>query len=454
MIRPWLTAWLDWRTRRCTGRVLSPLPNSSTILAAMRHGLLDDANMGGPAIVWIDNGRDFDAWQFHGQTKKERHAKISITVDEPQTRGLFDLLAIKAHFSLPNNPNGKSRLERWFAQTDDFCTSFPTYCGARPQDKPESLQRTLDTPRLIPTFEHVSERFGAWVSGINARTDHRIDDLVDGDGQRLSPDEAMRRWCQTRRVMAAPQVLDLLLQSWHKPVRVGRRGIVINVAGHDLGYGAMDSCLSPFKAMKLADRPALHVTFDPHDLRSIRVYDDQYRYVATVRMNELGGRHADSPIDRQHVSELMRRKNAYVKAQRVTRQHRQLEYLTDAELLADAALDNGQDPPPANPNRLVLVQTPLDGAVSAVQDAEQRRAAGAEDLSQDILDDLDASVDALAALSRSRRAQSDDDDEPLELDLVNKASATVAEDDDMDVPLALSDPVATDDHGTEILDEI
>ena len=57
LVRPWLTTWMDWRTRRIAGYVLSDNPNSSTILAALRHGLMDERNMGGPGVVWIDNGR-------------------------------------------------------------------------------------------------------------------------------------------------------------------------------------------------------------------------------------------------------------------------------------------------------------------------------------------------------------------------------------------------------------
>ncbi len=52
IIRPWLTTWIDWRTRRLTGWTLSDSPNSTTTLAALRHGLVDSRNHGGPADVW------------------------------------------------------------------------------------------------------------------------------------------------------------------------------------------------------------------------------------------------------------------------------------------------------------------------------------------------------------------------------------------------------------------
>ena len=68
-IRPWITAWLDWRSRRVVGWVLTDAPNSSTVLAAFRMAMLDDANMGGPDIVWIDLGREYESYMFLWLTK-------------------------------------------------------------------------------------------------------------------------------------------------------------------------------------------------------------------------------------------------------------------------------------------------------------------------------------------------------------------------------------------------
>src|SRR5262249_3221483 len=75
IVRPWLTVWKDWRTRLVTGWVLSDQPNSSTIMAALRRGLMDDRNLGGPDLVKIDNGRDYSARVFHGRSKQERGKK-------------------------------------------------------------------------------------------------------------------------------------------------------------------------------------------------------------------------------------------------------------------------------------------------------------------------------------------------------------------------------------------
>lgn len=102
--------------------------------------------------------------------------------------------------------------------------------------KPESLAVILKNRRSIPSFDQFRERLSNHIIGYNRNTDHRIDDLLE-DGERLSPDEAMRRWCGSSRVLADPSVLDLLLQTWHKPVTMGRNGITINVVEKSIKYG-------------------------------------------------------------------------------------------------------------------------------------------------------------------------------------------------------------------------
>ena len=59
IIRPWLTVWMDWRTRKIVGWTLSDSPNSSTILGSFGVAMRDPANFGGPAEIVCDNGRDF-----------------------------------------------------------------------------------------------------------------------------------------------------------------------------------------------------------------------------------------------------------------------------------------------------------------------------------------------------------------------------------------------------------
>jgi hypothetical protein len=379
LIRPWLTAWVDWRTRKVVGHVLSDCPNSSTILAAIRSGIKDPSNFGGPAQVRIDNGKDYDAWTFHGRTKKMRRSRIGPRVNESAARGIFPLLQIAAHFATPFNPNSKSRCERLFGDTDSFCKEFATYTGNCIGAKPERLNEVLADLTNVPTFAVVRDRLASFIGEYNRNADHQIDDLVDG-AQRLAPADAFARWCDTRRVMADPKVLDLLLMQWSKPVTVGRNGITVALNGKALHYGQFTPELTPFKALRKADRRPLNVSYDPDDLGSIHVYDEKYRHVCIAKMNVTGGK-----LTKEDLATVCRNKANYVRSLRHVATHSLTSVLSTEEQLAAAAVQRRADDrqrqaaeraAASAPPRMKIVSTPLDGQAKRVEREKLRSAMG------------------------------------------------------------------------------
>jgi len=378
ILRPWLTTWMDWRTRKICGWVLSNSPNSTTILAALRHGLMDAANFGGPREVITDCGRDYEAWVFHGRTKKERRKRIRPEIDRGRAYGILNALKIEARFAIPYSPNSKSRQERFYRSLSGFFKTFETYAGEDVDTRPERLNAVLANPRLIPSFEHVQARLAKHIEGYNASADHAIADLVDG-GEPLSPGEALRRWCGTRRVLADPGALDLLLQQWHKPVTMGRNGITLVLAGRAVAYGGFEAALTPFKARFKKDRKPLLVSYDPHDIRTIRVYDAQWRFVCTARMNDLGGRHGDA-IALEYVGELNRQKAHYEKSLKHMGQYSITRALTTQEYLGTIAADAAEQKEKAavEPAAMQIIRTPIDSQAKEVDRDRLRQAVGSE----------------------------------------------------------------------------
>jgi len=408
LIRPWLTAWKDWRTRRVVGWVLSDTPNSTTILGALHHGLNDERNFGGPRAVWIDNGRDYDAWVFHGQTKQQRKEKIACAVDEQRAFGIFNALQIEPHFSIPFNPNGKSRLERWFRTLERFFRTFPTYTGDAPDSKPEALNKILATAaHRVPTFEGVYDRLFRFIAGDNASADHSIEDLSDEEsGERLSADQAMARWCQTRHVMRDPASLDLLLMQWQRPVTVGRNGITLMLRGRALHYGQFEAALTPFKAPSKDRRRPVLIAYDPHDLRSVRVHDEQFRYVCTVHLNSVGGMHGGDALSIAHVTQLSKNKATYEKSLKHVAEHSLTQCLTTEEQLADVAARAPRRTRPAEqPPALRIRQTPIDGQAEAIERDQLRVAVGAESQSRPASRALPSPSRLLSRVSRPAPAR-------------------------------------------------
>jgi len=375
VFRPVITAWLDQRTRRIVGWILSESPDASTITAALRQGILDPEGMGPPEHVWIDNGKDFDSFSLHGQTKKQRLSRRNLKVSEERIGGILQHLGITAHWSLAHNPNGKSGMERWFGTLHDrFDRLFSTYCGKDSQHKPESLNAFLrERPDQVPTFEHVQERLREFIKGYNARSSGSKYLCVEG--QYLSPDEAMTRLCTQRRVLADERALDQLMQQWSQPVRVGRNGVRIVVKGVLLGFGQFEPALVEFKG---TDR-RVHVAYDPEDLRSVRVFDERWRFICEARSNYVGS--ASDPLKLPALKEALAEKKRYVRAKREYAKGTHHEYLSVEETAAMEASRKAREErtPPSDPPPMTIVQTPFDGQAKQIEATQQfRLAAGGE----------------------------------------------------------------------------
>jgi hypothetical protein len=376
--RPWLTSWMDWRTRKICGWVLSDCPNSDTILAALRNAIVDESNMGGPSHVTIDNGRYYTAYVFNGTTKRERLSKISLKLDEGEATGIFNMVGITAHFCIPFSPNGKSRLERFHRDLEPFCKSFRTYTGWNTQTKPESLAEYLKKPTLAPTLKEVEGRLGDFIKGYNLNADHAIGDLAE-DGHTLSPCEAFAKWCPTRRVMSDPASLDLLLAHWRKPVYVQRDGITLTLDGTPSHYGQDAPELMPFKALSKKDRRPVFVTYDPSDLSTIRVFDEHKRFIVTAGINSVGG--AICRIDQNAYKEVARKRRAYNHSLKVQRDYGLTGMLSHNEQLAREAGEQhrkavAEAAASAQPPALRIVSTPLDGQSRELRRQEVKTAFG------------------------------------------------------------------------------
>ncbi|MEM9881401.1 MAG: Mu transposase C-terminal domain-containing protein [Planctomycetota bacterium] len=380
-IRPWVTVWMDWRSRRIVGCVLSDGPNSSTILAAFRQAMLNRANRGGPDLVWIDNGKDYDSYLFHGMTKAQRQkakrermrvresgrlAKIDggLRVDEPLAEGVFTVLDIEAHFSIPHNPTGKARVERWFGTLHDrFDKTFKSYCGSTIDKRPEGLAALLKQPHKLPTFEHVRDRLADFVAGYNATVSMNREGAIG-----LSPDQAMEQSTRPARTFRKG-VLEECLQHWHRPVRVGRNGITINPRGKALHYGRFDQRLVTYKRPGRGNKaPRLRVAYDPDDLRAIKVYTDNHRFIGVVAAD--GFANAQTPVGEKDLAKLIQKQRRAKARRREVAAHGLVEYLSTEEQLADQVRHKEREKRRTEARELKLadaveVVTPFDATTPA-----------------------------------------------------------------------------------------
>jgi transposase InsO family protein len=153
--RPWLTEWIDVRSRRRMGWWVATGPSQDTVLAA----LADAIGRGGvPAHVYMDNGREFTSMSPEGGFRKFR-----VRMDEARVETALAHLGVVPHFSRPRNPQARP-IERWFGTTHEhFDKYFATYTGKDTQHKPDELAAALKEPAKIPTVAQLAAAYALFV---------------------------------------------------------------------------------------------------------------------------------------------------------------------------------------------------------------------------------------------------------------------------------------------------
>ena len=64
-----------------------------------------------------------------------------------------------------------------------------------------------------------------------------------------------------------------------------RPSSLLTISGVAVGYGHFNQALMRFKAPRRRDRRPVYVSYDPAHLETIRVHDEQLRFVCVAEMN-------------------------------------------------------------------------------------------------------------------------------------------------------------------------
>ena len=363
--RPWLTAWMDMRSRKVVGwRVYAHDPNADVILATFKAGV---ESSGAPWRVLIDNGKDFDAFVLQGLTKQQRQQR------DPAKRvrdgGAFGRLGVTVMHAQPYRPQSKS-IERFFGTVAGrFSPLFETYCGRDPADKPENLPEQLARGKA-PAVEEVAAAFADWLDGEYHHKPHAGDGM---DGR--TPAEAFAAELRQKRVLPAELLEELTLERT-RPLIVGRNG----VRWQHVTYGRNEPRLIEREGK--ADR-RVTLGIDHSNLATVRVYDAaDGKFLCVAAANE------KLPVlarDRQAVRDVVAQGRRDQKAAKAYHRARPRLAMSLTDRLHEAARQRRQaeaaSPPDADPT-LLPVQSPLADQLPLIRAALDagalRPAVGAE----------------------------------------------------------------------------
>ncbi len=357
-IRPWLTAWLDMRSRTLVGWKLCPLPNSTTISQAFKRAV---ETYGPPDTVKIDNGKDYASQMFCGVTKKQRRILKKGYLDEAFLRGVYGMMGVGVSFSIPYHPQSKN-IERWFDTFDSqLCKNFTTYCGKDAARKPEGLFDYLNTQAAIHeayTLETLEPLIEKYIDAYN-RTPHA------SLGGKTPLDVMDSR--ESKRV-CAPGVLDLLLRVWTPELTVGKNGVRFR----GIMYGQYNFKLFEHQGKRV------RCSFNPDDLRRVEVYDSTtMQFLCFAEQAQLA-RYGTAVSD-EHLRVAMQQKARARKAIKDARGAERIDRTELPDLAVQALLDAAKPEPKRRKTpRLRPAKTVLDGQVLEHQNAVNRMTAASQ----------------------------------------------------------------------------
>lgn len=378
-VRPWLTAWIDFRSTKLLGWYIGYANNTDTIMAAFERAATNPA-IGLPNDIYIDNGRDYSSYEFAGRGhRRERKEKV----DEARVRSLVVHLGIAPHFAIPRNARAKT-IERDFRiVAEQFSKRFETWCGSNNEEKPAGLDELLKDLNRVPSLEEVRELFDGWVVHMYNKNPSQ------GEGRKGEcPDETFQRTRGPIR-LAPSSALRLCLMRHTQPLVVRRSGITF------MGQRYMNPELVAHEGEKV------YLRYRDDDMSRVHVFTLDDEYLMDV---ELQGRVAAMGATKE---DFRKARSMEKEALRITRQAAEMREAVGLEpdTLARAIERRAQDP-----NRPPDPETP--NVIEPVRISHQlREAAKAMEMAQAVGDDTNRYQDTfkqLFAPSSSRETQDED----------------------------------------------
>ncbi|MCG6537534.1 MAG: transposase family protein, partial [Syntrophales bacterium LBB04] len=153
-IFPWISVFMDARSRKFVGWVVVPTHNSLSIGQAFLNGV---SQCGPPKTVYIDRGKDYKS-RFIAGEKEKTGSVIKLFDDVEQTKipGILRELGVEIFFASPYNAREKL-IESNFGIFTDRLRHLPGYRGHNTKTRPKKLAQEIKKCNLFP-FEDLASR--------------------------------------------------------------------------------------------------------------------------------------------------------------------------------------------------------------------------------------------------------------------------------------------------------
>ncbi len=269
-VRVYLIAFMDVRSRKMMGWCVTDAPSSDATIYALKKGY---EKFGVPKSIYTDNGREF---LFHdlggnGFRKKKKEGEAL------KLPSILDDLGIEFRTALPRNARGKG-IERAFCTVKEhFSKLFESYTGGTILERPDRLKKIVKSKKGLPNIEEFIEFVDIYIEGWYNKQPH------EGTGMKgKCPDEVFAENMIRQRVLPKEKA-DLMFMRYAKSntgmLKVGKNGITLTFYGKQLQYWNEALWKSHFGEN-------VYVRYNPEDLNSIRIYDEQERFLCIAELKE------------------------------------------------------------------------------------------------------------------------------------------------------------------------
>ena len=172
--------------------------------------------------------------------------------------------------ALPRNAQAKI-IEREFRNFTFLSRLFETYCGSNPAVKPEKLKHKLKGGH-IPLDGELARIVEDMIEGYFNLQPYNGKVTQDKGKTRL---EVYRQYLTTVR-KASEDDLNLMMMRSERLQTIGRNGVYVRISGQKLFY--YDDDLLMMQGKKV------FVRYDPEAMETVRVYDEDERFLKTVSL--------------------------------------------------------------------------------------------------------------------------------------------------------------------------
>ncbi len=260
-VRVYLTAFLDVRSRKMVGWYVTDAPSSDATIQALRRGI---TAYGIPKRIYSDNGREFLTHDIGG-----RGFRKSAGTDGHEPPTILQRLDIEFRTAMVKNARAKI-VERAFVDVKNcFSKLFDGYTGGTIAERPERLKKTGKHAENFVIIDEFRAYVDIFIQGWFNKQSH------SGTGMNgRTRDEVFAACLYEQRIATADELNLMLLRT--SRMQTVNRGVKIKMYDTEIRFYS-DELIMGY------DRKKVYVRYDPDDLKEVRVYDEDDRFLCTAQ---------------------------------------------------------------------------------------------------------------------------------------------------------------------------